>query len=136
MEQKVESLAQQKWISKLLGYDLTVEYRSGNENMIVDALSQRSEKEDQKDIQAIIMFIVNWAKKLKESYNTNLQIQQLLQLMNKGKVESLKYQLKDEIFLYKGEYTSIKNVLLRRAIFHYIHNSLTAGHSRYEKTLR
>jgi hypothetical protein len=46
----VESLAQQKWISKLLGYDLTVEYRSGNENMIVNALSKRSKREDQKDI--------------------------------------------------------------------------------------
>jgi hypothetical protein len=46
----VESLAQQKWISKLLGYDLTVESRSDNENMIVDALSKRSEREDQKDI--------------------------------------------------------------------------------------
>ena len=41
LEQKVGTLAQQKWISKLLGYAFIVEYKQGRENVVVDTLSRR-----------------------------------------------------------------------------------------------
>ena len=44
-EQKISNLLQQKWISKLLGYDYTIVYRKGQENTIADALSRRFEEE-------------------------------------------------------------------------------------------
>lgn len=40
LEQKIGRPAQQKWISKLLGYDFSVEYKRGRENNVVDALSR------------------------------------------------------------------------------------------------
>jgi hypothetical protein len=40
LEQRVGTLAQQKWVSKLLGYDFSVEYKRGRENKVVDALSR------------------------------------------------------------------------------------------------
>jgi hypothetical protein len=30
---------QQKWVSKMLGYDFLVEYKKGQENKVADALS-------------------------------------------------------------------------------------------------
>lgn len=43
LEQRVDTPAQKKWLTKLMGYDFIVEYRSGRENMAADALSRRDE---------------------------------------------------------------------------------------------
>lgn len=40
LEQRVGTPSQQKWISKLLGYDFTIEYKSGKNNAVADALSR------------------------------------------------------------------------------------------------
>lgn len=41
LEQKIWTLAQQKWITKLFGYAFIVEYKHGKENLVADALSRR-----------------------------------------------------------------------------------------------
>ena len=40
MSQVVHTLEQQYYLTKLLGYDFTIEYRTGKGNIIVDALSR------------------------------------------------------------------------------------------------
>ncbi|XP_047339547.1 uncharacterized protein LOC124943023 [Impatiens glandulifera] len=41
LEQRVQTPAQEKWLYKLVGYDFTVQYKKGKENVVVDALSRR-----------------------------------------------------------------------------------------------
>eukprot|EP00257_Ricinus_communis_P017974 XP_015576546.1 uncharacterized protein LOC107261479 [Ricinus communis] len=43
LDQRITNLPQQKWVSKLLGYDFQVEYKAGKENKVADALSRRDE---------------------------------------------------------------------------------------------
>ena len=43
LEQKIGTPAQQKWITKLLGYAFIVEYKHGKENVVADALSRRGD---------------------------------------------------------------------------------------------
>jgi hypothetical protein len=43
LEQKVGTPFQQKWITKLIGYDFTVEYKKGVDNRVADALSRRED---------------------------------------------------------------------------------------------
>lgn len=38
LEQRIATLEQQKWVSKLFGYDYKIIYKPGKENMVVDAL--------------------------------------------------------------------------------------------------
>lgn len=41
-DQRITTLAQHKWLAKLLGYNYTLEYRAWSLNKVVDALSCQS----------------------------------------------------------------------------------------------
>jgi len=43
LDQRLTTIPQHTWVSKLFGYDLTVEYRAGRLNTVADALSRRDE---------------------------------------------------------------------------------------------
>jgi hypothetical protein len=45
LEQHISSLEQQKWVTKLFGYDYEIIYNKGKENVVVDALSYKYEDE-------------------------------------------------------------------------------------------
>ena len=40
LEQRIATLEQQKWVSKLLGYDYEITHKQGKENSVADALSR------------------------------------------------------------------------------------------------
>jgi len=44
LDQRLSTIPQHNWVSKLSGYDLTVEYRPGKQNVVADALSRRDEE--------------------------------------------------------------------------------------------
>ena len=50
LDQRLTTIPQHTWVSKLFGYDLTVEYRAGKFNTIADALSRRDE-----DVAALVL---------------------------------------------------------------------------------
>jgi hypothetical protein len=41
LDQRLSTIPQHQWISKLFGFDFDVEYRPGRLNTVADALSQR-----------------------------------------------------------------------------------------------
>jgi hypothetical protein len=43
LDQRLTTIPQHTWVSKLFGYDFTVEYKQGKFNIIIDALSRRDE---------------------------------------------------------------------------------------------
>jgi hypothetical protein len=45
LEQCLSSPEQQKWVTKLFGYDYEIIYKKGKENVVVDALSRKDEDE-------------------------------------------------------------------------------------------
>jgi hypothetical protein len=45
LEQHISSQEQQKWVTKLFGYDYEIIYNKGKDNVVVDALSQKYEEE-------------------------------------------------------------------------------------------
>lgn len=84
LEQKVSTPAQQKWITKLLGYSFLVEYKKGKENKATDALSRRLEDstsslnplpltEHKKDARLYLISFPysTWLNLLKDSYKSD-----------------------------------------------------------------
>src|SRR6185503_18105854 len=43
LDQRLSTIPQHTWVSKLFGYDFTVEYNLGKNNTVADALSRRDE---------------------------------------------------------------------------------------------
>ena len=43
LEQRISSEEQQKWVTKMLGYDFEIIYKKGKQNVVVDALSIKYE---------------------------------------------------------------------------------------------
>ena len=46
LDQRLSTVPQHQWISKLFGFDFTVEYRPGRLNTVADALSRRDADPD------------------------------------------------------------------------------------------
>lgn len=64
------TVAQQKWITKLIGYDFIMEYKNGKENKVADALSRQHESNNIEGSLAVITFPTPiWIEELKVTYN-------------------------------------------------------------------
>jgi hypothetical protein len=44
LDQRLSTIPQHAWVSKLFGYQFTVEFKPGRQNMVADALSHRDEE--------------------------------------------------------------------------------------------
>ena len=79
LEQRIAILAQQKWLAKLLGYALVVEYKKGVENKVADALSRRfdyipelCQQNESSKAGCLLLLLVpdrTWLKILRDSYS-------------------------------------------------------------------
>lgn len=52
LEQRLSSKQQQKWVTKMLGYDFEIIYKKGKQNVVADALSRKYE-----DVEALLCAI-------------------------------------------------------------------------------
>lgn len=75
MEQKVTSALQQKGLTELLGLDYEVQYKTGAENRVKNALSK---KEEQGKVLAISVSVPSWMQKVSNIYEGDPQVQDLI----------------------------------------------------------
>ncbi|KAL0398581.1 UNVERIFIED_CONTAM: Transposon Ty3-G Gag-Pol polyprotein [Sesamum radiatum] len=79
LDQRVDSLLQQKWVTKLLGLSYEVHYKKGNENRAADALSRVEHEEVNPESNAITTQIPLWVQELQNSYEGNTLFQTVIQ---------------------------------------------------------
>jgi hypothetical protein len=79
LEQKIGTLMQQRWVSKLLGYEFVVEYKKGQENKVANALSRRNEEELQTASLVVISYpSLEWLLEVKKGYAHDPTLQSLI----------------------------------------------------------
>jgi len=134
LEQKIGTPMQQRWVSKLLGYDFIVEYKKGQDNKVADALSCRDEDEFLEVSLSVISYpTLDWLSDLKNSYTLDSQLLTLLQQVQNGTSTDNRYSIKNDLLLYKQRlYVSQP---FRKSIMQYVHASPIAGHAGYDKTI-
>lgn len=123
LEQRVGTPTQQKWLSKLIGYDFMVEFRAGKENLVADALSRQGDPTEKGTLWVVSIPLVNWVEQLKESYTTDTEIQEILQHIKQETIRSLNYQYRGGVLYYKHRIYVSKNNPLKQVILNYIHTT-------------
>jgi hypothetical protein len=58
LEQHLSSIEQQKWVTKLFGYDYEIIYKKGKDNVVVDAFSQKYE--DEGSLFSLSFIVLDW----------------------------------------------------------------------------
>lgn len=76
LEQKVITMLQQKWLSKLVGLNYTISYKKGIENKVADALSRRGLSEA--ELIAISLAKPGWLVEIQASWTNDALAKQII----------------------------------------------------------
>jgi hypothetical protein len=135
LEQKIGTPMQQRWVSKLLGYDFVVEYKKGQDNKVADALSRRNEEDDSIATLFVISYpTLEWLNELKGTYVSDPVMQELVKKVQEGLLHNPKFVLWNGILLYKKRVYVGES--LRNQVLSFVHASPIAGHAGFDKTIQ
>ena len=91
--------AQQKWLSKLMGYDFQVEYRKGTENQVADTFLRR---EENAEFVAISTPVPRWLDTIKEEVQTNPKLQHIVKRVQEGEAVGPQ-EFKEGVLFFKNQ---------------------------------
>jgi hypothetical protein len=78
LEQRLSSEEQQKWVTKMLGYDFEIIYKKGKKNVVADALSRKDE-----DVEAFLCAILiiqpDWIIEARDEWKNDENVWNLIQ---------------------------------------------------------
>jgi hypothetical protein len=66
LEQCISSPKQQKWVTKLFGYDYEIIYNKGKDNVVVDALSRKYE--DDGSLFSLSFIVPDWLQAIRQEW--------------------------------------------------------------------
>ncbi|XP_027166082.1 uncharacterized protein LOC113766055 [Coffea eugenioides] len=127
LEQKIWTPLQQKWLTKLMGYDYETQFKMGRENVVADALSRKGE--DPHELSAISMVKPAWINNLAERYEQDPKAKELLTALAINDTERLEYSYNGGVIRYKGRIYVGDSTSLRQQLIACMHMSAVGGHS-------
>lgn len=118
LSQKITTLMQQKWLTKLLGFDYTIVYKREKDNVVVDPLSRLHEEAPIQvlEAKAITIVIPQWKVELKNSWEEDTDVQAILTRLAVDPTSESDYSLKYGDLRYQGKLYVIQGGNLRSLI--------------------
>jgi hypothetical protein len=77
LEQRILSLEQHKWFTKMSGYDYEIIYKKGKENVVVNSLSRKYEEEG--SLFSLSFISIDWINGVYNEWFTDPNIVRLIQ---------------------------------------------------------
>lgn len=137
LEQRVATPFQQKWITKLIGYDYEIVYRSGKENGAADALSRREDLFlESATLHALTTVDTTWLPRAQLSWQTDSHLQKIISDLATAPNSHKGYSLDHGVLTYKGCLVVGNSTDLRTKLIEAYHASSVGGHSGMDKTTR
>jgi hypothetical protein len=132
LEQRLSSEEQQKWVTKMLGYDLEIIYKRGKENVVEDALSRKDEYVGE------FLFVIsiiqpNWIKEARDEWKNHKEVWTLIQRLQQDSSASNTFTGKNYSLWYKYRLYLCNSQLKQKVLLEF-HTSPVGGHSRFLKT--
>jgi len=93
LEQRLSSEEQQKWVTKILGYDFEIIYKKGKQNVVVDALSRKDEYV-KAFLCAISIIQPNWIIEARDEWKNDEKVCILGQSINNHHDDNLSFRLR------------------------------------------
>jgi hypothetical protein len=132
MKQHIFSPEQQKWVTKLFGYDYEIIYKKGKDNVVADALSQKYE--DEGSLFSLSFIVPDWLQVIHQEWLHDPKSSHLIQQLQSNSPVSPGYSwLHDELQYISCLYLS-KQSKLKSTILSEIHATPIVGHSGFTKT--
>jgi len=100
MTQVIQTPEQHYYLSKLLGYDYSIQYKSGASNVVADALSRAPAADGELLILSVPQ--LDFLNDIKQSLEMNLEFQQLTKSLQEDPTSLPEYKLCDGLILFKG----------------------------------
>jgi hypothetical protein len=138
LEQKIGTPSQQRWLSKLIGYDFVIEYKSGSTNYVADALSRLPDHTghpEEVSLSFISFPTPGWISDLKSSYSTDSETASILHSLQQGDPCHRSFSLQQGLILRKGRLWLVKGSPFQHQVLEFIHSNPSVGHSGYHKTV-
>ena len=111
-EQKLSSKEQQKWVTKMLGYDLEIIYKKVKQNVVVDELSRKDE-----DVEALFCAIsiiqTDCITKERDEWKNDKEVWKLIQKLQQDPNTSDTFSWKNESLWYKDHLYLCNNSQLK-----------------------
>jgi hypothetical protein len=132
LEQCISSPEQQKWVTKLFGYDYEIIYKKGKDNVVVDALSRKYE--DKGSLISLSIIVPDWLQAICQEWLQDPKSFHLIQKLHTNAPAHPGYfwlwdELRYKVHLYLSKKSKLKSTVLSE-----LHATPTAGHSGFTKT--
>jgi hypothetical protein len=132
LEQRISSLEQQKWVTKLFGYDYDIIYKKGKANVVADALYRKYE--DEGSLFSLSFIVPDWLQAVRQEWLQDPKSSQLIQQLQSNVLASPGYSWFHEELRYKDHLYLSKQSKLKSTVLSELHATPTVGHSGFTKT--
>ncbi|KAF8405656.1 hypothetical protein HHK36_007732 [Tetracentron sinense] len=133
LEQRISSMEQQKWVTKLLGYDYEIVYKKGVENLVADALSHIPE---QAELHSISTPTWSTLEFIKEEQQRDPELQKIIQRLTHDLSSVPRYSLAVDHLRYKGRIILASHSTHKATVLQELHAAPSAGHSGFLRTYK
>jgi len=128
IDQTIQTPEQQAWLPKFLGYDFTMKYKPGCDNLVADALSRSF-------FMAISQPQWDIIPKVRAAIAMDSKLSEILHLCIPGTPPHQNYFVQDQLFFWKNKLVLPSNHPLIQQVMNEFHNSLIGGHAGRARTL-
>ncbi|KAK9058307.1 hypothetical protein SSX86_023148 [Deinandra increscens subsp. villosa] len=132
LTQTIQTPEQQKWLTKLMGYDFEIHYKPGKENMVADALS----RVNQPALHALSVPQATWIKEIRDYFASNPNGKELVHKIQTDLSTFPHHTVRNGLVYVRDRILVPPIPKVRENLLEEFHASPVGGHSGIQATTR